>query len=203
VPPGALTVDLYELTMVAALLAEDPAQAEEPATFSLFVRSLPPGWDRLVAAGLDDALALLEAWRFDADDRAALATVMDVDARLDEWLASVRFTGRVRAVPEGTVVAADVPLLEVDAPLAVGLLLETALLNQVSTATLLATVSARTVAAAAGRAVVDFALRRTHGLDAGRIMARSSWIAGFAATSNVAAAVRYGIPASGTRPVWN
>ncbi len=197
-PPGALTVDLYELTMVAALLAEDPEQAAAPATFSLFVRALPPGWDRLLAAGLDDVLALLEAWRFEPTDRAAVTRVTEVDGRLDAWLAAARFTGRVRAVPEGTVVGANVPILEVDAPLAVGLLLETVLLNQVSTATLLATACARTVEAAGGRAVVDFALRRTHGVDAGRIMARSSWIAGFAATSNVDAAVRYGIPASGT-----
>jgi nicotinate phosphoribosyltransferase len=198
VPPGALTVDLYELTMADALLAAGDGMAEAPATFSLLVRSLPAGWDRLVAAGLDDVLQFLEGWRFTDEDLVALAGVAEVSPHLVDWLRAVRFRGGVRAVAEGTAVGAQVPVLEVDAPLAVGLLLETALLNMVNVATLLATTCARAVAGAGGRALVDFALRRTHGVDAGRVMARSSWIGGFAATSNVEAAARYGIPASGT-----
>jgi nicotinate phosphoribosyltransferase len=192
----ALLTDLYELTMAKALWAE--GRAEVGAVFSLFVRSLPPNRGYLVAAGLDDALAFVERLRFDDQDRAALARLGGFDPGFLDWLGGQRFSGVIRAVPEGRLVFADEPLLEVEGPLAVAQILETALLNQINLQTTLATKAARMRHAAAGRALVDFALRRAHGFEAGLRVARCSAMVGFAATSDVAAALHYHLPASGT-----
>jgi nicotinate phosphoribosyltransferase len=191
-----LLTDLYEFTMAAAFVAE--GRGDAPATFSLFVRRLPPTRGYLVAAGLHDAIRFIRRWRFDDAALAQLARVASLDRAFLDWLRERHFTGRVRAVPEGRIVFAGEPLLEIDAPLAAAQLLETVLLNQLTFPTAVATKAARCREAAAGRALVDFGLRRTHGADAGMIAARAAAIAGFAATSNVAAADRYGFPASGT-----
>lgn len=194
--PHALLVDLYELTMADAYRRED--MAHRPATFSVFVRSLPPGRGYLVAAGLDDALTWLEALRFGPEDLAALEDLGVFGHSFLDWLRELRFTGSVRAVAEGTVVFANEPILEVDAPVAEAQLAETFLLNQITVQTTLATKAARCRHAAAGRAVVDFALRRTQGVDAGMKLARMARLVGLSGTSNVAGAARYGVAASGT-----
>jgi nicotinate phosphoribosyltransferase len=195
-PPPALLTDLYELTMAAALVAE--GKAEVPAVFSLFIRDLPPNRGYLVAAGLEDVLAYLDGLRFTGDDLAGLARLGRFDPAFLDWLGELHFTGTVRAVPEGRIVFADEPLLEVRARFGAAQLLETWLLNQVTLQTVLATKSSRCRQAAAGRTLVDFALRRTHGSDAGMKMTRTSAMVGFSATSNVAAALHYGLTASGT-----
>ncbi|HEV7536841.1 MAG TPA: nicotinate phosphoribosyltransferase [Acidimicrobiia bacterium] len=191
-----LLTDLYEFTMAAALVAE--GRADAPATFSLFVRNLPPTRGYLVAAGLHDAVRFLREWRFDDGARSRLAAVAPFDPGFFDWLRGVRFTGRVRAVPEGRIVFANEPLLEIDAPFGVAQLLETLLLNLLTYPTAVATKAARCREAAGDAALVDFGLRRAHGTDAGLHLARAAAITGFAATSDVAAAVRYGLPASGT-----
>jgi nicotinate phosphoribosyltransferase len=113
-------------------------------------------------------------------------------------LLGMRFTGEVWAVPEGRIVFPGEPLLEVTAPLPQAQLVETYLLNQLTYQTAQATKAARCVIAASGKPVVDFGLRRTHGVEAGMRAARAGAIVGFAGTSNVAAAAAYGIPAVGT-----
>lgn len=193
---GVLLTDLYEFTMAAAYVAE--GLEESPATFSLFVRDLPPQRGYLVAAGLEPVLDHLENLRFGDDDLAVLDGLGVFDRPFLEYLASVRFTGRVRAVPEGTVVFAGEPLLEVDAPVLQAQLVETYVLNQVTTATTLASKAARFREAAGAKAVVDFGLRRAQGADAGMAAARAAAICGLAGTSNVAGAHRFGLPASGT-----
>ena len=192
----ALLVDLYELTMVDAY--RRAGMAERPATFSLFVRALPPSRGCVVAAGLDDALRWLEDLRFGPDALAAIDRLGLFPPELLDWLGRLRFEGSVRAVPEGTVVFGQEPVLEVDAPVAQGQLAETFLLNQITLQTSLATKAARCRHAAAGRTVVDFALRRTQGIDAGMKLARVAGLVGLDGTSNVAGADRYGVPASGT-----
>ncbi len=191
-----LLTDLYEFTMAAALLAE--GRAEESATFSLFVRNLPPSRGFLVAAGLHEAVGFLRNWRFDGEALSRLGRVAPFDQAFLDWLGELRFSGRVRAIPEGRLVFAAEPLIEIDAPFAQAQLLETALLNLITFPTAVATKAARCREAAAGRTLVDFALRRAHGADAGMAVARAAAITGFAATSNVAGADRYGLPASGT-----
>jgi nicotinate phosphoribosyltransferase len=168
------------------------------ATFSLFFRTLPAGWGYALAAGLEDALRYLEELRFSEDDVAYLEETGMFGARFLERLGAFRFGGSVRAMPEGTAVFPNEPLLEVTAPLLEAQVVETMVLNHVHLQTLIASKAARSVDAARGRLLVDFSLRRTHGGEAGLKVARASWLAGFDATSNVLAGREYGIPVAGT-----
>ncbi|MET9016415.1 nicotinate phosphoribosyltransferase [Streptomyces olivaceoviridis] len=189
------TTDLYEVTMAMSYLRED---MRAPASFSLFVRDLPSGRGFLVAAGLESALDFLGHFRVGREDIEEFADALHRPVRDLEPLLGLSFEGEVRAVPEGHVVFAGEPLLEVTAPLPQAQLVETYLLNQLCHQTAVASKAARCVLAAAGGPVVDFSLRRTHGPWAGLQAARLGALVGFAGTSNVAAAVALGIPASGT-----
>ena len=168
------------------------------ATFSLFFRGFPKDRGYYIASGIDDALDFLETFHFSADDIRAIREVTPLDDDFVDVLSDFRFNGTVRAVPEGNIVFADEPLLEVTGTLIETQIVETMLLNIVTTASLLATKAARIVQAAAGRPVVDFGSRRTHGEDAAIAAARAGYISGFAGTSNVKAAAIYGVPAHGT-----
>lgn len=191
----ALLTDLYELTMMQAYLEEG---LEGEAAFSLFVRRLPPRRNFLLACGLDDALGYLERLRFSEDALAYLSSLHLFSEGFLRHLGELRFTGDVHAVPEGTPIFAGEPILEVVAPLPVAQLVETAVMNQVHLQVVAASKAARVVAAAQGRTVVDFGLRRMHGADAGIKVARAAFIAGVDATSNVLAGRLYGIPVAGT-----
>jgi nicotinate phosphoribosyltransferase len=195
--PGELGLftDLYEITMAACYFEQ---AMSEPATFSLFVRKLPPERSFLLAAGLEEALGFLERLRFGADAISYLRSLGFFSESFLDYLAELRFTGKVMAVAEGTIVFPDEPLLEVEAPVAEAQLAETFLLNAVQLETLIATKAARAVLASGGRRLVDFASRRAHGWDAAMKVARSSYLAGFDATSNVFAGREYGIPVAGT-----
>ena len=190
-----LVTDLYEVNMALAYLREGMTA---PATFSLFVRELPPDRGFLVASGLEDALDFLERFRVDDDDVVKLAEALGRSEAAVGVLRGLRFTGDVWAVPEGRVVLPGEPLLEVTAPMPEAQLVETYLLNQVSHQTALASKAARSIIAARGRPLVDFSLRRCQGVEAGRHAARAAALVGYASTSNVAAALEYGIPATGT-----
>ncbi|MET9654293.1 MULTISPECIES: nicotinate phosphoribosyltransferase [unclassified Streptomyces] len=189
------TTDLYEVTMALSYLRED---MRGPATFSLFVRDLPPGRGFLVAAGLEPALDHLSRYRVGQADVEEFAAVLHRPVADLAPLQGLSFDGQVRAVPEGRIVFAGEPLLEVTAPLPQAQLVETGLLMLLCHQTAVASKAARCMLAAAGRPLVDFSLRRTHGPEAGMQAARLCALVGFAGTSNVAAARRYGIPAAGT-----
>jgi nicotinate phosphoribosyltransferase len=190
----ALLTDLYELRMAASFRRRG---MHAPATFSLFVRSLPPERGFLVAGGLDAALEYLDGLTVDDDDLDAM-TGLGLDDLTVEALAGLRFTGDVWAVPEGRVVLAGEPLLEVTAPVAEAQLVETYLLNQVTFATAIASKAARVRLAAGDAGLVDFAFRRTHGAEAAMTVARATAMVGFTATSNVEAARRFGLRTAGT-----
>ena len=191
----ALTTDLYELTMAASYLSRDMTQT---ATFSLFVRDLPADRGFLVAAGLESVLAILEDYAFDDEDLAWLAG-HGFDSADVEAFGRLRFTGEVWAIPEGHVILPSEPLIEVTAPLPQAQLVESILLNQVTFQTALATKAARCTMATRGRAaLIDFSLRRTHGVEASFAAARAAAIAGFVGTSNVEAARRLDMTAVGT-----
>ncbi len=192
---GGLLTDLYELNMAASYLRR---QMTGQATFSLFARHLPAHRGFLIAAGLEDCLAFLESFSFTSDDLAYLRHAQDYDEATLQRFGRLRFTGDVWAAPEGTAVFATEPLLEVTAPIAEAQLAETVLLNHITFQTTIATKAARCVLAAGGAQLVDFSFRRTQGIGAGLAVARASAIAGFTATSNVAAARRYGLAAAGT-----
>jgi nicotinate phosphoribosyltransferase len=193
--PGALITDLYELNMAASYLKRDMTAN---ATFSLFVRQLPPNRGFLVAAGISDCLTWLEQYGFESEDLNYLSGQGFENETLDAF-GALRFTGDVEAVPEGRIVVANEPILEVTAPIAQAQLVETYLLNQVTFQTTLATKAARCRIAATGKIdLVDFAFRRTQGIEAGLAAARLSAMVGFTATSNVEAAYRYRLEPAGT-----
>jgi nicotinate phosphoribosyltransferase len=191
----ALATDLYQLTMAQAYWHRD---MYEPAVFDLFVRELPAGRGFLIAAGLEQALEALEAFRFHQPELDYLATLGLFRQEFLDYLAQLRFHGEVRAVPEGTPVFPDEPLLEVCAPLPQAQLVETCLINQLQLPTLVASKAAMLVAAAAGHAVVDFGLRRAHGIEAGVKAARAAYISGVASTSDLLAGSSFDIPVAGT-----
>jgi len=193
--PSGLLTDLYELNMAASYLERGMGGE---ATFSLFVRQLPPTRGFLVAAGLEPALEFLEGFGLSEEELDYLGRELGFEDPVLDALGALRFHGDVWAVPEGRVVYANEPLLELTAPIAVAQLVEPFLLNQVTFQTTIASKAARCVIAADGRDVIDFALRRTQGLDAALAVARTSSIVGFAATSNVEAARRYGLRPTGT-----
>jgi nicotinate phosphoribosyltransferase len=201
-PAGAaLLVDLYELTMSASYLARG---INHEAIFELFPRRLPPRRDWLLAAGLGPTLELLRELRFGNREVEYLRSLEMFDDEFLRYLADFRFRGDVDAIPEGTIAFANEPLLRVTAPLIEAQLVETVLLNQINFQTMIATKAARIVLAAgggdpgAGESVVDFSPRRDHGTDAAMKVARSSAVAGCGGTSNVAAAMRYGLRPVGT-----
>ncbi len=191
----ALLTDLYQLTMAACYL--DQGMAEE-ATFSMFIREYPPHRGYFVAAGLEEALHFLETFRFSEDDLAYLESTRLFEPRFLNYLKRVRFTGEVYALPEGSLFFKDEPVLEVSAPIIEAQLVETFLINAVSLQTLIATKASRSIHVAQGRPVIDFALRRTQGTDAGLKVARASYLAGFLGTSNVLAGKLYDLPIFGT-----
>lgn len=190
-----LFTDLYELTMAQAFLRR---KMFAPATFSLFIRNYPPDRAFFVSAGLEDVLDYLTRLRFDIADLDYLRSTDLFAGDFLDYLVNFRFTGSVRAIPEGRLYFANEPVVEVTGPVIEAQLAETFIINQVNLQTLLATKAARCVWAAQGRAISDFASRRTHGTDAALKMARCSYIAGFQSTSNVLAAKRYGMPPAGT-----
>jgi nicotinate phosphoribosyltransferase len=191
----ALFTDLYELTMLQAYFEEG---MREQAVFTLFVRRLPPQRNFLLACGVDSVLDYLETIRFSEEDLTYLDSLGLFSDRFLGWLRDFRFTGEVHAVPEGTPVFSNEPILEVVAPMPEAQLVETFVMNQIHVQTVQASKAQRVVTAANGRPVVDFGARRMHGIDAALKAARAFWIAGVASTSNVLAGKLYGMPVAGT-----
>lgn len=191
---SGLCTDLYEVRMAISYRLR---RMVGPATFSLFVRRLPAQRGFLVAAGLGTCLDALQDFRFTVEELDYLGELGVPDGGLAA-LRGLRFTGDMWAVPEGRVVFAGEPLLEVTAPIAEAQLVETLLLNVVTFQTAVASKAARCRLAAGPADLIDFAFRRCQGVDAAMAVARASAIAGFDATSNVEAARRYGLRASGT-----
>ncbi len=192
---SVLLTDLYQLTMLQTYFARDMRQT---AVFELFVRKLPESRNFLIAAGLEQALAYLEGLCFEAAELEWLAGCGRFTPAFIDRLASLRFTGDVDAMPEGTLCFPNEPLLRVVAPLPEAQLVETRLINLVNFQTMVASKAARCVLAAGGKRLVDFGLRRAHGAEAGVLAARAAYIAGFAGTSAVLAAPLFDIPVYGT-----
>jgi nicotinate phosphoribosyltransferase len=192
----ALLVDQYEITMAASY---HRLGRNEPAVFEQFVRKLPPNRDWLLVCGLGPTLRLIAEMRFGTQELEFLRS-LGYDEDFLGYLKDFRFTGDIDAMPEGTIAFANEPLLRVTAPLIEAQLIETLLLNQINFQTMIATKAARVVLAAGGEgdSVVDFSPRRDHGLDAAMKVARATAVAGFGGTSNVAAAMRYGLSSVGT-----
>jgi nicotinate phosphoribosyltransferase len=200
-PEVSLLIDQYELAMSASYLSQGKNQ---PAIFELFVRRLPPNREWLLAAGLGPTLELIRELRFGDRELDYLRSLELFADDFIDYLAAFRFSGDLEAMPEGTACFANEPLIRVTAPRIEAQLLETLLLNQINFQTMIATKAARVVLAAgagepgAGERVVDFSARRDHGADAAIKVARSAAVAGCGGTSNVGAAMRYGLRPVGT-----
>ncbi|MDQ2942774.1 MAG: nicotinate phosphoribosyltransferase [Candidatus Dormibacteraeota bacterium] len=192
---NGLLTDLYELNMVASYIRRGMGGM---ATFSLFVRRLPLTRGFIVVAGVESCIDFLEQLRFEEEDLRYLRDGLGFTEADLEAFRRLRFTGDVWAIPEGRIAFAGEPLVEVTAPLPEAQLIETFLLNRVTFESTIASKAARCVIAAAGRDALDFSFRRTHGIEAGIDVARLSAMVGFAGTSNVEAARRFGLAAAGT-----
>ncbi|EKQ68180.1 putative nicotinate phosphoribosyltransferase [Leptolyngbyaceae cyanobacterium JSC-12] len=196
----SLLTDLYQLTMTACYVGEQ--LEERVASFELFARRLPPGFGYLIAMGLAQALDYLENLHFSAAQLAQLqATGIFAHAPNAFWslLAEGRFTGDVWAVPEGTALFANEPLLRIEAPLWQAQLVETYLLNTLNYQTLIATRAARLRDVAGAEAtLLEFGTRRAFSPQASVWAARAALAAGMNATSNVLAALQLGQKPAGT-----
>lgn len=190
----ALFTDLYELTMCASYFDNSRF---EPATFDLFIRRMPPERSYFLFAGLEQALLFLEKICF-TDEHIAYLEKQGFKEPFLKYLKNFKFTGDVYAIPEGTIAFPCEPLMRVTAPIIEAQLVETFLLNTINLQTTIATKASRVVQAAKGKTVVEFGLRREHGLDAGMKVARCSYLAGCHGTSNVLAGMIYDIPVFGT-----
>ena len=190
-----LLTDLYQLTMLQAYWR---SAMSDLAVFEFFVRKLPKQRLFLIAAGLEQALQYLEELQFDAHDMAWLRSTRRFDPQFLDWLAGLRFTGDVHAMPEGSVFFPDEPILRVTAPLPMAQFVESRIVNILHFQTLVASKAARMVLQQPKAMLVDFGLRRAHGADAGLLAARASYIAGFTGTATLAAERAFGIPAFGT-----
>jgi nicotinate phosphoribosyltransferase len=192
---SALLTDLYQLNMMQAYLDRGETKT---AVFEFFVRKLPRDRGFLIATGLEQVLDFLANLRFAPEELDWLAGSGRFGKNLIDYLAGLRFTGDIHAMPEGTVFFADEPILRVTAPLPEAQLVETRLINLLQFQSMIAAKAARMVLAAPGKRLVDFGLRRAHGAEAGLLAARASYIAGFAGTATVLADKRFGIPIFGT-----
>lgn len=194
-PPSALLTDLYQLTMLQTYVEQG---MEEPAVFEFFVRKLPPNRSFLLSAGLEQALEYLEALRFSDWELDWLKISGKFPASFVNYLARLRFTGDVHAMPEGTVFFPNEPVFRVIAPLPQAQLVETRLINLLHFQTVIASKAARLVLLAQGKPLIDFGLRRAHGAEAGTLAARATYLAGFAGTATVLAGAQFGVPVYGT-----
>ncbi|OUN46665.1 nicotinate phosphoribosyltransferase [Collinsella sp. An7] len=198
----ALLTDLYELTMAQGLW--ESGKLDEEDCFTAFYRDHPFGSAYAVMCGTSDLPELVENLRFTEEDIAYLASLEApaggalFKSGFLEYLRGFRAHLDIDAVPEGELVFPREPMVRVMGPALECQLIETALLNTINFQTLVATKTVRVVQAAKGRPVAEFGLRRAQGPDGGMAVARASYVAGCASTSNVLAGRRYGIPVFGT-----
>lgn len=189
-----LLTDLYQFTMLQAYFDEG---MNETAVFEFFVRDLPQR-NFLMAAGLEQVLQFLENLRFTPEELNWLAGCGRFNTDFIDFLKTLRFTGEVHAMPEGTLFFPHQPILRITAPITQAQLVESRIINLLHFQTLIASKAARSVLVAPGKLLVDFGLRRAHGAEAGMLAARAGYLAGYSGTATVLAGAQFGIPLYGT-----
>ncbi|RZU98884.1 nicotinate phosphoribosyltransferase [Spiribacter vilamensis] len=189
-----LLTDLYELTMLQTYYEHGMTG---DAVFELFMRHTPHrGF--FVAAGLEQALEWLEQLEFGAEELDWMRGSGLFSNAFVDTMATFRFTGRVNALPEGSVFFPEEPLVQIIAPLPEAQLIESRLMNILHYQTLIASKAARCRLSAGDTPIIDFGMRRAHGGEAGTWAARACYLAGFSATATCLGSVRYDIPPTGT-----
>ncbi|MHB2024119.1 MAG: nicotinate phosphoribosyltransferase [Mycobacteriales bacterium] len=191
----ALLTDHYELTMLQA--ARRSGWAQRRCVFEVFARSLPGRRRYGMVAGLQRLAEAVNAFRFDSDALEFLTGTRVLDDSTAEYLSGYRFAGSIDAYPEGEAYFPGSPVLTVEACFAEAVVLETLVLSILNFDSAIATAASRMVTAAAGRPIIEMGSRRTHE-EAAVAAARAAYLAGFAATSNLAAGHRYSVPTAGT-----
>ena len=191
-----MVMDLYEMTMANGYFSDD-SQADH-VTFDVFYRTNPDGGGFAIFAGLEQIIEYIENLHFEQQDIEYFRSLGLFDEAFLEYLKTYRFHGDIDALPEGTIMYPNEPVLTVTAPLIDAQIIETALLAQVNHQSLIATKTQRIVRAAKGRAVSDFGARRAHNMDAAVYGARAAYIGGAVGTATVLAGEMFGIPVSGT-----
>lgn len=191
----ALFTDHYELTMLAAALAD--GSAERRCTFEVFGRRLANGRRFGVVAGLGRLIPAIRNFRFSTAELDRLAAARVIDERTAGYLAQYRFTGDISGYTEGEPYFAYSPILSVTGSFAEAVVLETLVLSVLNHDCAIAAAAARMVVAAGDRPLIEMGSRRTHEQSA-VACARAAYLVGFAATSNLAAGACYGIPTTGT-----
>jgi nicotinate phosphoribosyltransferase len=206
----ALATDFYELTMAVAyyycyfIRPDDKATSyskSEKGVFEMFVRKLPRNRAYLVAAGLEQVLYFLTNVRFTGEQLSYLKSLevfKEVGEDFFEYLRNFKFTGTIWAVPEGTILFPNEPLIRVEAPMIEAQIVETYVLSMLNFQSLIATKASRIVTAAKGKSIIEFGSRRAHGPQAALLAARASYIAGCIGSSNALAGYKLGIPVFGT-----
>ncbi len=195
----ALSTDFYELTMAAAYFKSN--QRKKRAVFELFVRKLPKNRSYMVAAGLEQALAYLNNLRFSEKEISFLKSHKSfsrIENDFFKYLKNFKFTGDVWAVPEGSILFPNEPILRVEGPIIEAQVVETFLLSMINFQSLIATKASRITDVADGKGIVEFGSRRAHGPQAALLAARASYIGGCIGTSNTLAGYKFGIPTFGT-----
>ena len=200
---SALTTDLYEVTMACGYW--NAGLSDHEAAFHVTFRENPFDGEFTVACGVATAIDFLRAFHFDETEIAYLDSQCGNDGKplfasgFLDYLRGLQLTCDIDAIPEGTLVFPNEPLIRVCGPVAQSQLLETALLNILNFESLIATKAARVCLAAENDPVIEFGLRRAQGVDGGLTAARAACIGGCAGTSNLQAGQRFGIPVSGTQ----
>ena len=191
-----LLTDLYQLTMVGGYYLLGKSQ--QKANFDYFFRKIPENGGFCVAAGLEQLIDYIQNIHFDPEDIDYLRSLNSFPPKCLKFFQELRFTGDLYAVPEGTLVFPQEPMVRVTAPLPEAQFIETALLNILNFQTLIATKAARVCIVAGDDPVIEFGVRRAHGPDGGLSASRAAFIGGARATSNLMAGKVFGIPVRGT-----
>ncbi|MDY3845466.1 MAG: nicotinate phosphoribosyltransferase [Eubacteriales bacterium] len=191
-----LLCDYYELTMGNGYFLS--GKSDETAYFDVFFRTIPDGGGFAIAAGLEQIIDYIKNLNFSKEDIAFLRSKGCFDEKFLEYLSTFRFTGDIYAIPEGTPIFPNEPILTVRAPAIEAQFIETYVLLAINHQSLIATKANRIVRAADGRAVAEFGSRRAQGSDGAILGARAAYIGGCSATACTMSDRDYGIPATGT-----
>ena len=192
----SLVTDFYELTMSQCYF--NAPDANKIVTFDLFYRRNPDNGGFAIFAGLEQIIGFIQNLHFEDEDIAYLKSLNKFSDEFLDYLRHFIFTGDVYAVPEGTPVFPNEPLVRVKAKIIEAQLLETAFLLAINHQTLIATKANRIVRAAKGRIVMEFGARRAHNFDAANYGARAAYIGGVDATATTYAGEKFNIPVAGT-----
>ncbi|WP_294344290.1 nicotinate phosphoribosyltransferase [uncultured Selenomonas sp.] len=192
----SMMMDFYEMTMSYGYFHQPNRDVR--VAFDLFFRSVPDQGGYAIFAGLQHVIEFVENLSFSDADIAYFRKQNLFSEEFLDFLRGFRFRGDIYAMPEGTIIYPNEPLMTIVAPIIDAQLVETAILAQINHQSLVATKASRIVRAAEGRKVADFGARRAHNMDAATYGARAAYIGGIDMTATVSAGQQFNIPISGT-----